>query len=80
MPHHTFSWEKLGMMKNMIVGFAILAVSMSTASAAKKHMAKPEAAAPAPLAWTPGPTAAEMKDAVFRSSPLSRAADSQVTQ
>lgn len=59
MPHHTFSWEKLGMMKNMIVGFAILAVSMSAASAAKKHMAKPEAAAPAPLAWTPGPTAAD---------------------
>lgn len=47
------------MMKTILVGFAILAVSMSAASAAKKHAMKPEAAAPAPLSWQPGPTAAD---------------------
>ena len=48
------------MMKGILVGLAILAVSTSGALAAKKHAAKPEAAAtPTPLMWQPGPTAAD---------------------
>ena len=47
------------MMKGLLVGFAILAVSTSGALAAKKHAAKPEAAAATPLMWQTGPTAAD---------------------
>jgi hypothetical protein len=48
-------------MKKILVGVAILAVSTSAAFAAKKHMAKPAAAATAaPMMMNGGPTAADM--------------------
>jgi hypothetical protein len=49
------------MMKNILVGFAILAVSTSAGMAA--HRAKPKATAaattPSPVMWPTGPTAAD---------------------
>jgi hypothetical protein len=56
----TKKWEELSMMKSLLIGFAILAVSTSAGMAkAKPKAAAAAATTPSPMMMPPGPTAAD---------------------